>query len=641
MTLTHAEAVSPATEAGAGRPAVHQLLSRVARLTPHHVAVRSGSDAISYRCLDAWAARIAARLSESGVGRGDRVAIMAEPGTAMVAGVLGILKTGAAYVPVDRALPDRRVLAVLNDARVSAIVVTTGQEARRVPDIPVVRAEDSRRAENSAQADGDQHDEDPAESHPGVLVGPEDPAYLIYTSGTTGEPKGVLVEHGQLTASTAARAEVYPGAPVFLLVSPLAFDSSVAGLWGTLTVGGTLVVAHPDEVTDPERLLSLVERHEVTRLLGVPSLYSVLLDAAERRGTATLRSLRTVITAGEPLPQTLVDRHFRLLDGVELVNEYGPTEATVWASYHRLTEPAEVTIGAPVPGTALYVLDEHGQPVPNGTEGELYIGGGQVARGYFGRPEATETAFLPDPHLPGGRRYRTGDLVCRRPDGNLDFRGRRDHQVKIRGHRVELGAVEEELRRLPGVRDAAAVPNAARTLITGFVRTEAGADPVALRQALAQRLPETMVPTRLLVLDTFPLTVNGKVDRAGLTAQADLAAVPAAEAPAAQDETATQVAAAWAEVLKLPSVPLDVNFFDLGGHSLSMYQLQAALERRTGVRPSVVSLFRHTTVAAQASLITGGTTASTDGSLAARREAAARRVNARRVRQSRTKEDIA
>ncbi|MER8028878.1 non-ribosomal peptide synthetase [Streptomyces bauhiniae] len=635
MSLTEAVAAVPATGTTADRPPVHELVSRFARLTPRHPAVRSGDATIGYGGLDAWAARIAARLAAAGVGRGDRVAILAAPGTAMVAGALGILKSGAAYVPVDRALPDHRVTAVLADARVSAVVVTADLAHRVGGDVPVVRAEDAEQPD-----DGDQDDE-PEGSHPDRAASPADPAYLIYTSGTTGEPKGVLVEHAQLSASTAARAEVYPEPGVFLLVSPLAFDSSVAGLWGTLTTGGTLVVARPEEVTDPERLLGLVDRHAATRLLCVPSLYSVLLDAAERTGTAALRSLRTVIMAGEPLPQTLLDRHFRLLRDTGLVNEYGPTEATVWASYRRYTEPAPVTIGRAVPGVSLYVLDERGEPVPDGTEGELYIGGEQVARGYFGRPEATGAAFPPDPHRPGGRRYRTGDLVVRRPDATLDFRGRGDHQVKIRGHRVELGAVEEELRALPGVRDAAVVPDAGRTLLTGFVRTEPGTDPAALRQALARRLPDAMVPARLLTVDVFPLTVNGKVDRAALAERAERTPMAAPEAPAAQGDTTAQVAAAWAEVLKLPSVPLDVNFFDLGGHSLTMYQLQTALESRTGVRPSVVSLFRHTTVTTQAALLAGGAEDGRDDAAAGRREAAARRVGARRARRSRDKEDVA
>lgn len=622
MTLTHTEAVAPGDE----RPPVHELVARFARTRPHHAAVRDDTGSISYRELDAWAARIAAHLAAAGAGRGSRVAILAEPGTAMVAGVLGILKAGAAYVPLDRALPDKRRAAVLADAQVSAVVVTTGQETRIEPGLPVVDADECGR------------DQGTPECPPAAATDPDDPAYLIYTSGSTGEPKGVLVEHRQLSASTAARAEVYPGVPVFLLVSPLAFDSSVAGLWGTLTVGGALVVARPDEISDPERLLGLVERHGVTRLLCVPALYSVLLDAAERRGTDVLRSLRTVTTAGEPLPQTLLERHFRLARGAELVNEYGPTEATVWAAYHRFTEPGPVSIGRPVPRVLLSVLDEDGQPVPDGVPGELHIGGPGVARGYFGRPDATETAFRPDPAVPGGRRYRTGDLVCRRPDGNLEFRGRRDHQVKIRGHRIELGAIEEELRALPGVRDAVVVPDAARTQLTGFVRSDGG-DPVALRRALARRLPDSMVPARLVTVDAFPLTVNGKVDRSELGARAQHSAAEAAEPPVAAEGVPAQVAAAWAEVLNMPSVPSEVNFFDLGGHSLTMYQLQTVLERRTGVRPSVVSLFRHTTVAAQAALISGGPTAEADRG-ADRREAAARRLNARRARRSRLEEAV-
>lgn len=631
MTSPSVAVVSPTAGAGPDRraaPAVHHLVGHHAAVVPHRSAVRSGSDSIRYAELDGWAARIAARLADLGVRRGGRVAVLAEPGVAMVAGVLGVLKAGAAYVPVDRALPERRAAAVLADARVSAAVVTAGRLAGAVPPgVPVVQAEQC-----------EQGDDDGAEGRPCADVGPDDPAYLIYTSGSTGEPKGVLVEHGQLAASTAARAEVYPGAPVFLLVSPLAFDSSVAGLWGTLAAGGTLVVARPDEVTDPEQLLGLVARHGVTRLLAVPSLYAVLLDAAERTGTAALRTLRTVITAGEPLPQTLVDRHFRLLDGTDLVNEYGPTEATVWASYRRFTAPAPVTIGTAVPGVTLHVLDEHGAPVPDGVEGELHIGGAQVARGYFGRPDATAAAFLPDPQRPEGRRYRTGDLVRREPGGDLVFLGRLDHQVKIRGHRVEPGAVEEELRDLPGVLDAAVVPNAARTRLTGFVRLEAAADPESLRQDLARRLPEIMVPGRLLPLDAFPRTANGKVDRDGLAALDRRATAAAPAAVDGQEGVTAKVTAAWAEVLGTASVPPDVNFFDLGGHSLTIYKLQAALEQRTGVRPSVISLFRHTTVTAQAALIDEGT-AGAEVSADDRRGAAARRLHARRARRHRTAAD--
>ncbi|MDG5805155.1 non-ribosomal peptide synthetase [Streptomyces ossamyceticus] len=770
-----------------GRTPVHELVAGFARITPTAPAVSGRDGTIDYRALDAWARRIAARLAESGVGRGSRVAVLVEPSTAMVAAVLGVLKAEAAYVPVDLAHPDRRIAGVLTNARVGAAVVT-GSAAGRLSglDLPLVRVEDTAGPTGEhhtactagAGEDAEDGDEEPATGaapsdatgatpadatapvraevtasggasevggayEPAVVTaheyavdtahayageapadGPaargeagraaaavgatgrpdatgitgvtdDDPAYLIYTSGSTGEPKGVEVGHRQLAASTLARRMVYPGRPVFLLVSPLAFDSSVAGLWGTLTAGGHLVVAAPDEVRDPERLMDLVERHGVTGLLCVPSLYAVLLDAAERAGRERLRSLETVTTAGEPLPADLMRRHFAVhARTVALVNEYGPTEATVWASYRRYDAPGPVTIGGPAPGVRLYVLDEGLRPVPRGTEGELFIGGAGVAHGYFGRPEATAKVFLDDPFagVPGARMYRTGDLVRWTEEGTLDFLGRRDHQVKIRGHRIELGAVEAALCELPGVREAVVVPDTGGAALTGFVLAPARPDARSLREQVARSLPAPMVPARIEVLDSFPRTVNGKADRARLRARAEEpyraaqgpyraveeaapeqpaakgrpvtddgptagtasggtgAVVPAAgttaeapdggtppRAPGGGDPSAG-VAAAWAEVLKVTDVPGDVNFFDLGGHSLAMFQLQDALERHTGTRPPIVALFRHTTVSAQVALIRDGGADAGDVEADARRSAA-RRARALRARRHRAQEE--
>ncbi|MER6120763.1 AMP-binding protein [Streptomyces sp. NPDC001743] len=299
---------------------------------------------------------------------------------------------------------------------------------------------------------------------PGVPVAADDAAYLIYTSGSTGEPKGVVVEHGQLAASTLARRTVYPGTPVFLLVSPLAFDSLVAGLWGTLTAGGHLVVATPDEVRDPERLVELIDHHQVTQLLCVPSLYSVLLDAAHSLSGARLGSLETVVVAGEPLPPELVDRHFALRTGpTVLVNEYGPTGTTVWASYRRFDAPGPVSIGRAVPGATLHLLDDELRPVPPRRRGRA------VHRRRRGVPRLPRPAGGHRPRLPRrslhgharARMYRTGDRARWNADGAIAFLGRRDHQVKIRGHRVELPMVEAQLsgparptrgRRRPGHR---------------------------------------------------------------------------------------------------------------------------------------------------------------------------------------------
>ncbi|MDT9697924.1 non-ribosomal peptide synthetase [Streptomyces sp. P17] len=629
------------------RPPVHELVAGLARTGPARTAVSCGASSISYGGLDAWAAGVAAALTETGVRRGGRVGVLVEPSLAMVAAVLGAMRCGAAYVPVDLSNPDLRLAEILTDAQVDAVLVTDATRPRLTGlDVPLVDA-DSTREPAAAPAGGAARAREP--ESPGVPVAADDAAYLIYTSGSTGEPKGVVVEHGQLAASTLARRMVYPGQPVFLLVSPLAFDSSVAGLWGTLTAGGHLVVATPDEVRDPERLVGLVERHQVTQLLCVPSLYSVLLDAAHSLGGERLRSLDTVVVAGEALPPELVDRHFALRTGpTALVNEYGPTEATVWASYQRFDAPGPVSIGRPVPGATLHLLDEKLRPVPPGAEGELFIGGAGVSRGYHGRPEATARAFLDDPFTdtPGARMYRTGDRVRWNADGTLAFLGRRDHQVKIRGHRVELPVTEARLSALPGVREAVVVPDTAGSALTAFVLTasDPAPSPESLREQLAARLPAVMVPARIVRLDAFPRTVNGKADRSALQTRADEwqplpgAAQAAAHTHAAesapQGDLTAQVSAAWAEVLDAPHVPLDVNFFDLGGHSLAMFKLREALERHTGKRPPVIALFKHTTVAAQVAMLRDGdgSSESAGAAASAERRAAARRARALRAR---------
>jgi amino acid adenylation domain-containing protein len=630
-------------------PSVHELVAGFAKLSPVRTAVRSGANSIGYGDLDAWAGRIGAELAESGVGRGSRVGVLVEPSTAMVAAVLGVLRCGAAYVPVDLSYPDRRIADILTDAQVSAAVVTDSARGRLVGlELPLIGAE-----HGVQPLDGTKGSPSHETGPPAVPVTADDAAYLIYTSGSTGEPKGVVVEHGQLAASTLARRTVYPGAPVFLLVSPLAFDSSVAGLWGTLTAGGRLIVATSDEIRDPERLVELIESHQVTQLLCVPSLYSVMLDAAERLGAHRLSSLDSVIVAGEPLPPELVTRHFAQRKGfTTLVNEYGPTEATVWASFHRFESPGPVTIGLPVPGARLYVLDTDLRPVPQGTEGELFIGGAGVSRGYHGRPEATARAFVEDPFagpMPA-RMYRTGDRARWNSDGTLEFLGRRDDQVKIRGHRVELAAVEAQLRSLPGVRDAVAVPDSGNTSLVGFalVPKDRALDPEYVREQLAARLPAVMVPARVVVLDAFPRTANGKTDRAALRARAAEQSAtapsrPASPAVSGESDLIARVAAAWAEVLKTLHVPVDVNFFDLGGHSLAMFQLRDALERHTGERPPVVALFRHTTVTAQAAMLRegAGRADGEGGTDPGARQAAARRARVLRARRQGAAQEVA
>jgi amino acid adenylation domain-containing protein len=509
-----------------------------------------------------------------------------------VIGALAILSLGAAYVPVDATATASQVAEVAASADVAAVLVSIAAEA-------LVAGVDAAILPLAGELAG-------GGPPPEVPVAPDDGAYVIYTSGSTGEPKGVVVEHRSLAAMTRARRIVYPGAPTFLLVSPLAFDSSVAGVWGTLTAGGTLVVAHPDQVRAPDRLVDLIASHCVTHTLCIPALYELVLRAASRRDDDPLRSLEVVIVAGEALSASTVDAHFASHPhSVGLVNEYGPTEGTVWASYHWFTQPGPVSIGIPAPGVTLYILDDTGAPTPDGEPGELYVGGAGVARGYLGQPEATADAFLPDPfEADGSRMYRTGDRVQRRADGNLEFLGRRDHQVKVRGHRIELGAVESALRAAAAdLIDAAVVLDEVGTL-RAFVVADSRVDVLAIRAGIREQIGAVATPATVEQLTALPRTSIGKVDRLALTRRPSLGPAPGATLPAADgDALALAVAVAWCTVLKIPEVPANVNFFDVGGHSLAVFELQDALEAAVGIRPSIVDLFRHPTVEGHAELV--------------------------------------
>ncbi|MER7172979.1 non-ribosomal peptide synthetase [Streptomyces mesophilus] len=624
--------VGPALPPGP-RPPVHDLVLQRAAAAPDTTAVIGQDRQLSYGALVTEAQQLAQRLSRAGTVPGSRVAVACLPSADMIVAVYAVLLAGAAYVPVDITLPADRIRLILDDAAVSTVVSDGAGTAALVRALPAGHP-----GTVTARTDA-------LTVAPVVAASPRpvtpDTAYLIYTSGSTGEPKGVVVTHRQLSASTQARALIYPGRHTFLLVSPLAFDSSVAGIWGTLTTGGHLLVAGQDETRDVHGLVELVERHRATQLLCIPALYAQLLDAADRTRTA-LASLRSVVLAGEALPSNLVERHFAFHRGpAELVNEYGPTEATVFASYHRFEAPGPVSIGRPIPGARLYVLDDEGRSLGAGTEGELYIGGPGVAEGYFGRPENTARAFLPDPFAPHARArmFRTGDMVRWNEDGTLHFTGRRDHQVKVRGHRVELGAVEEELRRIRCVAEAVVLPDADHTRLIAFVATTQPLTEAAVRTELATRVSPVMLPATVRFLSELPRTPNGKVDRLALARTVTAGATAASSAARARvvGDTASQVVAAWTEVLGLDTVPRDTNFFDMGGHSLAMFQLQVALERHTGVQAPIVALFQHTTVKDQARLIESsragadGHTGASDPQTRAAAVRASRRLRARRT----------
>lgn len=533
---------------------VHELFEEQVRLNPEATAVVYGDASLSYAELNLRANQIAHRLIALGVKPDDRVAICVQRSLEMVVGIMGILKSGAAYVPLDPSYPEERLAYMVQDSAPKAMLSHAQVEAgllRRLvqagTEIALLRLD--------PQADVWQdslaltHNPDPR------LLGllPTHLAYVIYTSGSTGMPKGVATSHGGLTASTSVRHVKYKPIVAALLVPSFAFDSSVAVMFWTLTAGSRLVLTETSSARDPQTLAALVQRHAVDTWLSVPSVYHTMLSLVD---ASHLASLRTVVVAGEPLVPAVGRNHYSKLTNARLYNEYGPTEVTVWCTVASV-EPETAdspSIGRSLSTTPIYLLDASGQPVPLGAIGELHVGGVQVARGYLNRPELTAERFLADPFSakPGARMYKTGDLGRYRADGAIEYLGRNDFQVKIRGFRIELGEIEAQLSQCAGVREAAVLAREqgdGHKQLVAYLTAHEGTvlELEAIRTELQARLPEYMVPAAFVRLPKLPLTPNGKLDRKALPAPDDAAyARNSYEAPQGPIEEA--IAAIWSQV---------------------------------------------------------------------------------------------
>ncbi|HEY4591129.1 MAG TPA: amino acid adenylation domain-containing protein, partial [Thermoanaerobaculia bacterium] len=459
---------------------VHAAIAAAAGRSPEALAVAWDGGEMAYGELERRSNQLARRLRRLGVGPETFVGLCCDRSGDFVVGVLGILKAGGAYVPLDPEYPRERLDQMLADCG-APVLVAQERTASLAGGARLVRVDAL-------------EPEDGGPVLPTVL--PEHPAYAIYTSGSTGRPKGVVVTHGSLSRSTRARQGFYRE-PVesYLLASSFAFDSSVAGLFWTLVDGGTLVLHREQSRLELPEFLATLAGRRPSSLFCLPSLYSLILEHAE---PGQLASLRTVMVGGEACPPALVALHAERLPGAALVNEYGPTEGTVWSSACFLKAGEAVSIGRPIGNVRLHLLDRDLEPVPAGVHGELWIGGAALARGYLGRPDLTAERFLPDPFAgsPGARMYRTGDRVRWLPGGSLDFLGRLDHQVKIRGFRIELGEIEAALLALPGVREAVVTvrsdgsDGSVRSRLIAYLTGEATAE--ELRAALRERLPDYM-----------------------------------------------------------------------------------------------------------------------------------------------------
>ncbi|MFZ0417788.1 MAG: amino acid adenylation domain-containing protein [Candidatus Sulfotelmatobacter sp.] len=590
---------------------VHEMFEAQAQNTPEVTAVRCGAKQLTFRELNQRADQLADHLRTLGVGPGVAVAMCLERSAEMIVGILGILKAGGAYVPLDPAHPAERIEFMSADCGAVVLLTTSDTAAAQFSSasrgmhtvfldsadwqVPVAVR---RRAQASASLD--------------------DLAYIIYTSGSTGGPKGVQITHRNLAHSNHARLNYYTE-PVnsFLLLSSYAFDSSVAGIFHALTSGGTLEIPPPgDSGWAPEQLATLIAEKHVSHVLTFPSLYGDLLEQA---GAAQLESLRCVIVAGEACPRQLVDTHYRVLPQASLFNEYGPTEATVWSSVYECepgeTEPT-VPIGRPITNTQLYVLDQNLQPVPFGVSGELYIGGDGVARGYVNRPDLTELNFIPNPfaEAPGSKLYRTGDLVRHLADGNLEFLGRADQQVKIRGVRIELGEIEAALTAYPDIREAAVITQrngSGDPKLAAFViaRAEHSTSSNELRAFLKNTLPGYMVPTAFHFLENLPRTPNGKVDRQKLMAGSVAGESTRHELTVPRNDIEKRLLVIWKSVLGTHREDVGQDFFELGGHSLLAAKLLARIEKEFGRSLSLAFVFQSPTIEQMAeSLLSAGQT---------------------------------
>jgi amino acid adenylation domain-containing protein len=573
-----------------GMAAVPEQVAAQAERRPDAVAVTAAQGTLTYRELDRRANQLANRLRAMGVGVEDRVAICVGRSPAMVVGLLGILRAGAAYVPLDPGYPAERLALVLEDSGARTLVTEAALEAALPPGPAQVVRLDADAAVLAAQPDGP-----PA----GPPPSPDQLAYVLYTSGSTGRPRGVQVSHGALANVLAAfAAEPGLGAGgVLLAVTSLSFDISGLELFLPLVTGGRLAVAGGTDATDGRRLADVIERTGATFVQATPVTWRLLV-AAGWPGRADLVAL----CGGEAMPPDLADR---LLErGVRLHNVYGPTETTIWSTLERVEPGRPIAIGRPIANTEVHVLDRHLEPVPPGVAGELWIGGAGLARGYNRLSGLTAERFVPNPFRgDGARLYRTGDLVRRRAGGGLEYLGRLDHQVKLRGFRIELGEVEAALAAHPAVAAAVVVAGEDGRLVAYVVAADGEAPgPTGLRAHLRRTLPEHMLPAAFVAIGALPLTPNGKVDRSALPSPEGRAVDrPPLVAPRSPDEAA--VAAIWAEVLGVERVGVHDDFFEIGGQSLLATQVTAGIREQLDVDLPLHLVFRAPTIAELAPLL--------------------------------------
>lgn len=567
---------------------IHDLFREQVKRTPNSTAVVFEDRALTYRELDAWSNQLAARLQREGVGPDTRVGVCVNRSLEMIVALVAIHKAGAAYVPMDPAYPQERLSFMLQDAETPVLVTEKGL-AKLFPDTkakPVfVDAFDPKALVSEVESKATS----------------DNLAYVIYTSGSTGKPKGVMVRHRNVVnffTGMDAAIGTEPGA--WLAVTSISFDISVLELFWTLTRGFKVVVqADGKQTREGFSIADQIKRHEVTHFQCTPSMVNMLLEDPKTR--EALRSVKKLFFGGEPMPPALVER----LKGYgEVFNMYGPTETTIWSTVHPVTRSGgRITIGRPIANTGIYILDRNLQPCPIGVPGELWIGGDGVVRGYLNRAELSAERFIANPFTenPEDKIYRTGDLARFGEDGEIEFLGRIDFQVKLRGFRIELGEIEEALREHPSVKECVvtvwqAGPNDQR--LAAYLVPQAGAKPqsIELRRFIRQKVPEYMVPSVFTTLEALPLTPNGKIDRKALVPPDVNRSVSDAKFSPPRTALEKRLARIFEEVLDLQPIGLTDNFFDFGGDAIGAAEAQSRIEAECETELPLLAFFQHPTV---------------------------------------------
>jgi amino acid adenylation domain-containing protein len=578
---------------------IHQLFEAQVERTPDAIAVVFEAEQLTYGELNRRANQLAHHLRTLGVGPEVPVAVCMDRSLQTVIGVLGILKAGGAYVPLDPAYPQERLTFILRDARVKVLLTLEQLAARFAEDDTKVICLDSgweTMARESVE-------------NPGRPSRPEDLAYVIYTSGSTGQPKGVLISHGAIADHCGNVQGTYEldSRDVVLQFASLSFDVSLEEILPTLTVGARLVVMGPN-ILPPAEFHRKIAEFGLT-VLNLPTAYWQELArewACVPTSVPDIQPRLFIVGGDTMLPEFLRLWQQSPMSSVRLLNAYGPTETTITATFYEIAPGLNETrtywrvpIGRPLAGRAIYILDQRGNPVPIGVHGHLHIGGSGLARGYLNRPDLTASVFVPDPFSaePGARMYRTGDLARYLPDGNIEFLGRADQQVKIRGFRIELGEIQATLVQHPAVRQAVVLAREdapGEKSLVAYVVADSSTD--ELRRFLRDRVPESMVPAAVVLLDALPLAPNGKLDRQALSAPDRSRPGSQKACVAPRDDLERQLASIWEEILDVRPVSVTDNFFELGGHSLLAVRLFAVIEKRLGNKLPLTAVFQGATV---------------------------------------------